>query len=273
MLSITILSYRNPALIRLCLRSLANALEGTPLEYEVVVVDSDTSPETANVVRDEFAAVFRNIRFVPYRYNTGYTAGVNAGLRAAEGEYLLVLNYDIIAEPGTIESMVEFLRTHPEVGLIGPGLLNFDDSRQHSCFRFYTPLVIAARRLRLPFTRRILDRFLMRDVPLTEPTAMMTTRAALERVGYLDESLFHYFSDVDWSWRFWENGFGVVFYPLAVLCHGLGRTSKGRFSIFDPLINRATRWHIADAFRYFRKHGISGQRPRIRERQPRLIAA
>jgi hypothetical protein len=282
MLSIVILSYRNPALIRLALRTLARALAGTHLSYEVIVVDSQSSPETANVVLHDFASTFPSIRLIPFRENTGYTAGVNAGFRAARGDFLLALNYDIVPEAGTIEAMVEYLGSHPDVGLIGPRLLNFDDSQQDSCFRFYTPLVVLARRLRLPFTRGILDRFAMRDRTITKPTtvdwvsgsALMTTRAAMERVGLLDESLFHYFSDVDWAWRFWENGFGVVFYPLASLVHALGRTSKGRFGIFDPLFNQATRWHIADALTYFHKHGISGQRPRgTGPLQPELIGA
>jgi GT2 family glycosyltransferase len=282
MLSIVILSYRSPALIRLALRSLARALDGTALPYEVIVVDSQTSPETANVVLHDFAGVFPALRLIPFKENTGYTAGVNAGLRAARGEILLALNYDIVPEAGTIEAMVRYLRDHPEVGLIGPRLLNFDQSQQDSCFRFYTPGIILARRLRFPFTSGALRRFALRDRSITRPTAvdwvsgsaLMTTRAALEQVGLLDESLFHYFSDVDWAWRYWENGLGVVFYPLAAMTHALGRTSKGRFGILDPLFNRATRWHIADAVRYFRKHGISGRRPHDHgPLQPRLLTA
>jgi hypothetical protein len=61
---------------------------------------------------------------------------------------------------------------------------------------------------------------------------------------------------------------------LAAFSHALGRTSKGRFIVLDVLFNAATRWHIADAYRYFRKHGISGQRPRrIGPVQPGLIHA
>jgi GT2 family glycosyltransferase len=83
----------------------------------------------------------------------------------------------------------------------------------------------------------------------------------LERVGTMDESLFHYFSDVDWARRFWENGYTVVYYPMAAMAHYHGRTSKGHLGILDAIFNRATRWHIKDAIRYFWKHGIAGTRP------------
>lgn len=281
-LSVIILSFRNPPYLRLTLRTLARALERTALDYEVIVVDSATTPETAAVVTHEFADVFPSLRLIPVRENTGYTRGVNAGLRAARGEYLIALNYDIAVQRGTLEALVAYLKRNPSAGLIAPRLLNLDDSVQDSCFRFYTPLTVLARRLRVPMTRRLLDRFRMRDVTLAAPqsvdwvsgAAFMTTRGALDRVGLLDEHLFHYFSDVDWARRFWEHGYAVVYYPLAALYHFLGRTSKGRSVLTDLLLNQATRWHIRDAFRYFIKHGTSGRRPEPRgPAQPAVFAS
>jgi N-acetylglucosaminyl-diphospho-decaprenol L-rhamnosyltransferase len=281
-LSIIILSYRNPALLRLCLKSLARVLSGTTLAYEVIVVDNATSPETANVVHSDFAGVFSLLRLIPLRNNSGYTFCLNECIRVARGEYILSLNHDIILEPGVIEQLIEYLRQHPKVGMAGPRLLNFDDSRQDSCFRFYTPLTVIARRFPLPFSRKVVDRFLMRDVELSGPTsvdwvsgaAFMTTRRAIDRVGLMDEGLFHYFSDVDWAWRFWENGLAVMYYPMGSLYHYLGRTSKGKSALVDLITNHATRWHIIDAIRYFRKHGISGKRPESSgPLQPELLDA
>lgn len=267
--SVIILSYRNPALLRLCLRSLARTLPAD-LDCEVIVVDNATTVETRNVA-EEFRGAFRALSLVPIRENAGYTRGVNEGLRAAQGQYILALNYDIVMEPGAVPLLTEYLHGHPRVGLIGPRLLNFDDTHQDSFFRFYRPFTILSRRMPLlPGARAERERFSMHDrdpalaqeVDWVSGAAFMTTREALERVGYLDESLFHYFSDVDWAWRFWENGYAVAYYPMAAMYHYHGRTSKGRFGIFDPLFNRVTRWHIKDALRYFAKHGHTGRRPR-----------
>lgn len=269
MISIVVLSYRNPALIRLCLRSLARTLP-RDLAYEVIVVDSATTPETRAVVTEEFRDAFPSLRLIPKRENTGYTRGVNEGLRAARGEYLMALNYDVVMEPGTVEALQHYLQEHPQVGLIGPRLLHFDDTVQESCFRFYRPFTILSRRIPwLPGAQQEQARFLLKEQDLSfsqsvdwvSGSALMTTRSALEHVGFLDESLFHYFSDVDWAWRFWENGYAVVYHPMVGLYHYLGRTSKGRFGILDPLFNQATRWHINDAITYFIKHGIHGNRP------------
>lgn len=264
MLSIIILSYRNPAVLRLCLKSLFEALE-PDFDCEVIVVDNASMPETRSVVLEEFKDKFRTLRLIPIKENAGYTRGVNEGIRAARGAYILSLNYDIVVPKGAVENLLTYYKDHPSIGLLGPELLNFDKTHQDSYFRYYSPLTILSRRIPyFPFAKRIHDSFVMRD---SDPTkiqevdwisgaALMVSREMIERVGLMDERLFHYFSDVDWARRFWDNGFAVVYYPGAKIYHYLGRTSKGRFGIFDAFLNKTTRWHIKDGFTYFFKHGF-----------------
>ncbi len=281
MLSVIIVNFKNPPLLRLALTSLSRAL-GRTLSYEVIVIDSASTVETQNIVRHDCDGLFGRLALVPFTENTGYTRGVNEGLRRATGEYLIVLNPDIVVLPGSLEALMTYLHDHPQVGLVGPGLLNFDDTRQDSSFRFYTPLIMVARRIPLPFMRRRVERFLMRNEAFTGPTAadwlmgsaLMTTRNALERVGMMDERFFLYLSEVDWAWRFWDNGYLVAYMPTVRMYHYHQRQSKGRFGILDVFIRRQTRWHIRDAIRYFRKHGISGRRPEHPQPvQPSLLNA
>lgn len=250
-------------------------------DYEIIVVDNATTIETRNVASQEFDGIFPHLKTVAIKENAGYTRGVNEGIRVSSGKYILALNYDIVIDTGAVRCLANYLSNHPEVGLIGPRLVNFDGTHQDSFFRFYNPFTIISRRIPfIPGARREQARFTMRDSDRSRPAlvdwvsgaAFMTTRPALERVGYMDESLFHYFSDVDWAWRFWENGYAVLYYPMAAMFHYHGRTSKGRFGVFDPLFNQATRWHIKDAIRYFFKHGTNGQRPKPQPQlQPQLI--
>jgi hypothetical protein len=155
MLSIIIVNYKNPPLLRLCLKSLVRTVSAD-LDYEVIVVDSQTSIETQNVVAEEFAPLFKRITLLPYQENTGYTRGVNEGIRHSTGDYFLIVNPDIVVLKGSIEKLLGYLTAHPQVGLIGPQLLNFDGSRQDSCFRFVTPLTILYRRV-FPFTNRVVE--------------------------------------------------------------------------------------------------------------------
>lgn len=268
-LSVIVVSYRDPGLLRTFLRSLALHLP-TDRPCEVIVVDSASSPETRNVVHHDVADLFRDIRLVVSHENTGYTRGVNLGIAHGTGDFVLNLNPDTLLTDGCIEDMVSYLREHPDIGLLGPKLLNMDGTRQDSCYRFYTPYTMAARRLGwLPRASRIVSRFLMHDTDLQKPhdvdwlmgSAFLARREAITLVGHMDERFFHYCSDDDWARRFWQAGWRVVYYPSACIYHWHARHSKGKFGILELVRRPQARWHVADAIRYFVKHGLDTSRP------------
>jgi len=259
-LSIIIVNFKNPALLRLCLKSLRDVIS-QDFNHEIIVIDVASAIETRNVVSE-----FSNVKIIPFRENIGYTRGINEGIRASSGDVMFFINSDIIPLKGSIEKMTEYIRRESKVGLIGPQLLNFDGSIQNSSFRFYGPLTIIYRRTfigRLPWVKNEINRFLVADKDKTKTSevdwimgsALMTTRKTVAAVGPMDEKLFLYMSEVDWAKRFWENGYKVIYFPEAKMYHYHRRGSKGRFDAFD-IIKKETRWHIMDALRYFKKHGI-----------------
>jgi N-acetylglucosaminyl-diphospho-decaprenol L-rhamnosyltransferase len=268
-LSIVIVSYRDPALLRTFLKSLSRHIPKS-IVTEVIVVDSASEPETRNVITHDAVQLFQNIRLISANENTGYTRGVNLGIADSAGTYVLNLNPDTLLTSGCIEEMLSYMNAHTDVGLLGPKLLNMDGSRQDSCYRFYTPYTMAARRMGwLPGASAVVSRFLMRDSALEKPTdvdwlmgsAFIARRKAIDEVGALDERFFHYCSDDDLARRFWHAGWRVVYYPSALVYHWHARHSKGKFGILELFFRPQARWHVGDALRYFRKHGLSVQRP------------
>lgn len=260
MVSIIIVNFKNPPLLRLCLRSLRDVIS-LNLKREILVVDISSTVETRNVISE-----FTEARRVSFKENIGYTRGVNEGIKASSGEVIFIINPDVIPLKGSIEKMVDYIRQEPEVGLLGPQLLNFDGTIQNSFFRFYGPLTVVYRRTflgRLPWAKKELRRFLVADKDnkkILKPdwmmgSALMTTRKAVQDNGLMDEKLFLYMSEVDWAKRFWENGYEVIYFPESQMYHYHRRGSKGKFDIFD-IIKKETRWHIIDAIQYFRKNGL-----------------
>src|SRR3989338_214580 len=262
MLSIIIVNFKNPPLLRLCLKSLEQNLNAG-FDYETIIVDSESSVETQNLTKEEFP----KFKLLPFKTNIGYTKAVNEGIKASEGDFVLILNPDIILLKNAVETMYDFMKKNKEIGLLGPQLLNFDGTRQNSCFKFYNPLTILYRRSflgYLPFAKKVLNNFLMTDANLTKTakedwlmgSAIMASKKAVGKVGLIDENFFLYMSDVDWARRFWENGYEVVYYPEVKIYHYHKRVSYGRFGIFDFLFKKETRWHLKDALKYFKKYGL-----------------
>ncbi|MEK7514947.1 MAG: glycosyltransferase family 2 protein [Patescibacteria group bacterium] len=266
-ISCIIVNYQRPALLRLALQSLARAVLPTT-DIEVIVVDSASTPETRAVIRDEGATLFQNIILVARTENTGYTKGNMLGAERATGEYVCILNPDIVPERGSLEALAQTLAEDASIGLIAPTLLNFDGTVQASTFRMPTLASILARRMWIPGRRAVIHSYLyadsteqpLRHVDWALGAALMTRRETLSRVGFFDPTFFHYLSDVDWARRIWDNGLTVVRTSRARMYHYLRRESKGRFWLWDALMKQTTRWHILDGMRYLRRYGLFPQR-------------
>jgi GT2 family glycosyltransferase len=257
-LSIVVTSYRNPQLLKVCLDSIIECARG--LEYELMVADSCTEEETEMMMREDYPEV----KFFPFVENVGFQALVKKGIEAATGKYVLMLNGDIIVTPDSIQELLQLMRKDETVGMAGPKLFNFNGSLQFSCFRFYKPYTILYRRTflgKFAFAKKHLDWFLMKDynhetlqeVDWLMGSAIMLRTSAIAKVGLMDTRYFMYMEDLDWCRRFWEQGFKVVYFPLAKMHHLHGKGSSKGGAIKSLLSSKLAWVHIASAIKYFKK--------------------
>ncbi len=260
-LSIIVTHYKNPELLKACLRSIQKSLKFFNGEYEIIVSDSETIEETVMMMREDF----RGIPFLSSKENIGFAGTLNRAFSKTKGDFVLILNGDIIVKKDSIEKLFEFVKSRKEIGMAGPQLINFNETPQISCFRFYDPLIIIYRRTYLGkfrFAKKRLDYFLMKDYDRKNPkevdwimgSAMMTSRKAVEKVGLMDEKFKLYMEDTDWCRRFWENGYKVFFYPNSQMYHYHGKGSANRNAFISLFTNRLTWLHIKSAARYFKKY-------------------
>lgn len=257
-LSILIVHTYEKRLVRQTLRSLRRA--APKLECEVIVIDNNPLDDMAELLRREFP----DVRYVVMETNHGFGSAMNAGIRVANGKYILVFNPDIVVAPGTLESLYAYMEAHPEVGMVGPRLNNPDGSLQYSCYRYHELLIPVYRRTplgKLSFGRKAISAFLMEDfdhlaiaeVDWIMGSAMFTRREALEKAGAFDDRMFMYFEDTDLCRRFWQAGYKVVYNPEVSMVHYHRRASHDG-TLLQQLFSRMTRHHIRSALYYFRKY-------------------
>ena len=262
LLTVAVNSYKNPEMLRLCLLSVRKALAPFfPNEVEIIVVDGETENDTKMMMRESFP----NIRFFPQKKNVGTVVLMNESLKKAKGEYILLLNYDIVLGFDAATCLLRYMREHEDVGILGPELRNFDGTPQLSAFRFYHPLTIVCRRTPLGRTawgKKHLDWFVYADRDLTKTqsvdwimgSALMVRRSAWKKVGSLDTRFFMYMEDVDWCRRFWKQGFKVIYCPETHAYHYHGKASGRGGFLASLFLNRMTRIHIISAIKYFWKY-------------------
>jgi len=244
--SVIVVNHNTRDLLRDCLRSVLENAAG--LEVRVVVVDNASSDGSPAMVRQEFPEVL----LIESASNLGFSKANNAGLRALSAPYALLLNSDARLFPGALRAMVAFMEARPDAGIVGPRLLHEDGSLQLSCGIPPTPWTEVCNKLLLhipfPFFKMgdwSHDR--VREVGWVTGACLLARRAALDRIGPLDEGMFMYYEDLDLCLRARQAGWKVCYLPDAQAVHLGGATSRGAFS---PMLIASGR----SSFYFFRKH-------------------
>lgn len=275
-LSIIILNYKSKGLLKQCLKGIV--LSQPKIEYEIIVVDNNSGDGslamTKNLLTKEYFSkqeklIGQEIEIPPYKtiqspVNGGFSAGNNIGIKASVGEYFMILNPDIAIVPGVIEKMVEYMEKNPKAGIIGPKLLNPDQTVQYSCRRFPNYLVPLFRRSivgRLPFAKKMVDSYLMIDfdhqktveVDWLFGACLLIRRSASEKIGLLDERYFMYFEDMDYCRRFWENGYKIIYLADVEIIHYHAQYSSQREGIMG-IFSRGGQIHLISGLKYFLKY-------------------
>ncbi len=251
-LTIIIVTYNSRAPVERCIASIE--MHEPRRAYEIVVVDNASSDGTAEAV----AKRFPRVRVLANGENLGYSRGVNQGIRLSSGRAILILNPDIIVREGSIDRLMEFLDSHPDAGIVGSKLVYPDGRLQHSCRSFYTMGALVLRRTFLgalfPRAKPLRDHLLLdydhetpRKVDWIIGACMLVRRAALEKVGAMDERFFLYFEDIDWCNRMKRHGWSVYYAPSSVMTHTYERSSA-RSILRKPFLI-----HILSLMRYFEK--------------------
>lgn len=247
-LSIAIVSWNTCKLLDGCLRSVFETTHG--IEIEVVVVDNLSSDDSVEMVRSQYPQV----KLIENSENAGFPKANNQAYRVSTGRHFMLLNPDTICRQGALAGLVGFLDDRPDVGAVGPLVLNPDDTLQYSWAGF--PTFINE-------VRGILDRRIKGHLTPTNAEhvraigpfetdwiggcALVIRRAAVDDIGLMDESFFMYNEETDWCCRLRRQGWGVWVDPSIEIVHYGGQSSSKASS-------QSARHLIASKELYFRKH-------------------
>jgi len=231
-LSIVVLSWNVADLLAACLRSLPSAAGDWWQRVEVLVVDNASTDDSPELVRREFPYV----RLLALPTNRGFSAGNNVGIRASRGKYILLLNPDTVAHPGSIAALADYMRAYPDVGVAGPRLLNPDGSLQPSRRRF--PSLMTAVIESTPLQQWFPDALTLRqfymldqsdddvqDVGWLSGAALMCRQDALRQAGLLDPGYFMFSEEVDLCRRLNYAGWRIAYVPRAEITHYGGQST------------------------------------------------
>lgn len=247
-LSIVIVAWNVRDLVLDCLASIRDAKLG--LTYEVIVVDNGSVDATVESV----ARQFPETRIVALPKNIGFGAGNNRGLEVMRGRHAVLLNSDTIVLPGGLEACVRFLDEHPDVGAVGPQLLNPDRTKQNCIHNSPTLVseIVGQSFLRRVFPKRWpskrVDYAGPVEVEAVLGACLFARREVIRQVGLIDEDYFFFLEETDWCHRMRAAGWRVFHLPDAHVIHLYGESTKKKL----PLRTRIE--YYRSRYIFFRKN-------------------
>jgi GT2 family glycosyltransferase len=221
--SVVVPNWNGAHLLGPCLDALS---QQTYAPLEVLVADGNSHDGSADLVVRTYPAV----RFLRLFRNRGFAGNVNAGLRAARGDVLFLLNNDSEPEPDWVAACVETLLANESTGAVASKMLYCDRQTINSAGDELT-------RNGRPVQRGCGEE----DGPEWDhPTTVFGAsggaaayrRAMLEDVGLLDEVFFAYLEDMDLAFRAQLRGWTCVYQPAARVYHRGGATGGGQLESY-----------------------------------------
>jgi GT2 family glycosyltransferase len=228
-LTVAILSFDGRHLLEQLLPTLAAQ---TFHDFRTVVVDNGSRDGTAPWL----AGAWPDVEVVVLPENVGVTRGLNICARAADTEFVALLNNDLELDPGALGALVEALRADPHAGSSAPKLVDFHDRAVlDGAGDALAPSGVAIRRGHGERDEGQYDE----PQPIFGACggAAVYRRRAFDEVGEFDEAYFAFLEDVDWALRAQLAGWSCRYVPQAVVYH-MGSATIGRG------LSDFTRYHL-----------------------------
>jgi GT2 family glycosyltransferase len=248
-LSIIVVNWNGGSLVTRCIETIVSS--APKVSYEIVIIDNASTDNSLNELRASKIVgpmiESEQIRIVLNSENRGFGAANNQAFALTESPFVFLLNSDTEVSPGTIEKLIEKLKSDPKIGACGPKLLNADGSVQTSVF-FNPPCVwhtvLSQLWLYRLLPRRIRGELLLgwhwshdreRSVPMIGGAAVMAKREMIEDVGGFNERYHMYAEDNEWCWRITKKNWRLMFVPEAILLHHGAQSSGKRWTPADQI--------------------------------------
>ncbi|MCB2189928.1 MAG: glycosyltransferase family 2 protein [Deltaproteobacteria bacterium] len=258
LIDVLLVNYNSTAFLRQCLTSLTGHDSTDILR---LLVRDNASADRAEAVRG-----MAGVELVQGKENIGFSRGINSLARLGKAPYLLLLNPDCLLQPGFCSQALAYLQANPQVGCLGPLILDPEGMVQGSARKFPTPLTGLFGRSSL-LSRLLPGNAVTRREVLTsggnikDPlpcdwvsgACLLVRREAFEQIGGMDEEYFLFWEDADLCARLKQAGWQVVYYPRPTVVHMVGGSRRSNML--------RSIWHFhRSAFLWLKKHGTRAQR-------------
>lgn len=187
-------------------------------DFEVFIVENGSGDDLSKLEER-----FPQAKFLYSKQNLGFAGGCNLAIKEAKGDYVLLVNPDIIFESAAICEIESRMNRDQEVGVGGIALKNLDGTQQECVWSYPTPLnqllILFKLHHLFPNLRpyrewkmRDFDYGKTADVDQVMGAFFCIRRSVIEKIGSLDDGFFLWYEEVDFCRRTTNAGWKVRYY-------------------------------------------------------------
>lgn len=218
--TIIIVNWNTVDYLRDCLASIKENV----LNPQVIVVDNGSKDQSRAMVKKHFPEV----HLINSGANIGFGRANNLALPYVKTEYIMFLNPDTRILKGSVDKMLTFMKTQPHVGLLGPKMLNIDNSVQQVGSQWYhNPLT---KLIEILFLTEETEKKYAKLLRVKDPDTngyvkkifggcFLVRKSIIDKIGCFDERFFMYCEDVDLCRRIRKAGWEIYYLSDAVILH------------------------------------------------------
>jgi len=222
---------------------------------EEIISDNGSIDGTVEYIKKEFS----HVQVVENKTNIGFGGANNRGYEVAKGEFLLFLNPDMRVESGSLDIILDWMKKHPDVGIVSPKLVdqNRNFNWEASPRRFPKLWEQIALVLKMPHLfPKMMDIYQMKDLDINKEqevdsvrgSFMLMRRELVDKLGWaFDPQYFIWYEDVDICRECWKAGFKVVYTPIITCVDYVGQSFKKRTTLWKQ------KQFTSSMLRYFQK--------------------
>lgn len=199
-------------------------------EFRVLVVDNGSTDGSEKMLRE----CLPDIEVLQTGANLGFAGGNNVGIRHAlenGADFVWLLNNDTTVEPDALSALVRATLMDENVGMVGSKIVYHGEPST----LWYAGAVLDPQKPYRPHHIGLNEKDQGQydqtcETGYVTGCSLLAHREMIEAVGLLDDDLFLYFEDVDWSARAKAAGWKLTYCPESVVYHKVSVSSGGAVS-------------------------------------------
>ncbi|MEW6089018.1 MAG: glycosyltransferase family 2 protein [bacterium] len=227
--SIIIINWNGEKYLHDCIKSARSQNYGV---FEIILVDNASKDNS-------LCSLPKDVILIKNDSNKGFCAAANQGIKTASGEFIILLNQDIILDRNFIKKIIDTFTENKNTGMVSGKILRMDKKTIDSTGQFMNYWLKPVER---GYNKKDYGQFdkkteifsvcgaaaCYRREMLEDIKIEIKTQVDEKQDEYFDENFFAFYEDMDLGWRAQSRGWRAFYNPEAIVYHQRGGTQKGK---------------------------------------------